>query len=82
MTLWTCVVDASGDRKAPGLNVTLCALDRIEQRSTRRRCQQRLGAVAASVVAPERRSPEYLRDFVVSENRKMGRSDQGQWRGS
>jgi tripartite-type tricarboxylate transporter receptor subunit TctC len=32
--------------------------------------QQRLGAVAASVVAPERRSPEYLRDFVVSEIEK------------
>ena len=32
--------------------------------------QQRLGAVAASVVAPERRSPEYLRDFVASEIEK------------
>lgn len=32
--------------------------------------QQRLGAVAASVVAPERRSPEYLRGFVASEIEK------------
>jgi hypothetical protein len=32
--------------------------------------QQRLGAVAASVVAPERRSPEYPRDFVASEIEK------------
>jgi tripartite-type tricarboxylate transporter receptor subunit TctC len=29
--------------------------------------QQRLGAVAATVVGPERRSPEYLRKFVDSE---------------
>ena len=29
--------------------------------------QQRLGAVAATVVASERRSPEYLRKFVDSE---------------
>jgi len=32
--------------------------------------QQRLGAVAALVVAPERRSPEYLRNFVASEIEK------------
>jgi tripartite-type tricarboxylate transporter receptor subunit TctC len=32
--------------------------------------QQRLGAVAATVVAPERRSPEYLRKFVTSEIEK------------
>jgi hypothetical protein len=32
--------------------------------------QQRFGAVAASVVAPERRSPEYLRDLVASEIEK------------
>ena len=32
--------------------------------------QQRLGAVAATVVAPERRSPEYLRKFVNSEIEK------------
>src|SRR5260370_14401429 len=31
MTLWTCVVAASGDRKTPGLNVTLRALDLIEK---------------------------------------------------
>ena len=31
MTLWTCVVAASGDRKTPGLNVTLRALDHIER---------------------------------------------------
>ena len=34
MTLWTCVVAASGDRKTPGLNVTLRALDRIEQHTS------------------------------------------------
>lgn len=32
--------------------------------------QQRLNAVAASVVAPDRRSPEYLREFVLSEINK------------
>jgi hypothetical protein len=32
--------------------------------------QQRLVAVAASVVAPDRRSPEYLQKFVVSEIEK------------
>jgi hypothetical protein len=31
MTLWTCVVAASGDRKTPGLNVTLRALNLIEK---------------------------------------------------
>ena len=31
MTLWTCVVASSGDRKTPGLNVTLRALDLIER---------------------------------------------------
>src|SRR5262245_9630934 len=31
MTLWACVVGASGDRKTPGLNVALRALDRIQQ---------------------------------------------------
>ena len=34
MTLWTCVVAASGDRKTPGLNVTLRALDRIGQHTS------------------------------------------------
>jgi hypothetical protein len=29
--------------------------------------QQRLAAVAATVIAPGRRSPEYLRQFVVDE---------------
>jgi tripartite-type tricarboxylate transporter receptor subunit TctC len=32
--------------------------------------QQRLAAIAATVVAPERRSPEYLQKFVVSEIEK------------
>jgi tripartite-type tricarboxylate transporter receptor subunit TctC len=32
--------------------------------------QERLNAVAASVVAPDRRSPEYLREFVLSEINK------------
>jgi hypothetical protein len=31
MTLWTCIVAASGDRKTPGVNVTLRALDLIER---------------------------------------------------
>jgi hypothetical protein len=31
MTLWTCVVAAPGDRKTPGLNVTVRALDLIEK---------------------------------------------------
>jgi hypothetical protein len=29
-----------------------------------------LNAIAASVVAPDRRSPEYLREFVLSEINK------------
>jgi hypothetical protein len=29
--------------------------------------QQRLATIAATVVAPERRSPEYLQNFLVSE---------------
>ena len=32
--------------------------------------QQRLGAIAATVVAPDRRSPEYLQKFVASEIEK------------
>jgi len=32
--------------------------------------QERLNAVAASVVAPDRRSPDYLREFVLSEINK------------
>ena len=31
MTLWSCVVAASGDRKTPGLNVTVRTLDLIEK---------------------------------------------------
>jgi hypothetical protein len=31
MTLWACLVAASGDRKTPGLNVTVRALDLIEK---------------------------------------------------
>lgn len=34
MTLWTCVVAASGDRKTPGLNVTKRALDLIEKENS------------------------------------------------
>ncbi len=34
MTLWACVVAASGDRKTPGLNVTVRALDLIERNSS------------------------------------------------
>jgi hypothetical protein len=34
MTLWTCVVAHSGDRKSPGLDVTVRALDRIEENTS------------------------------------------------
>jgi hypothetical protein len=34
MTLWTCIVADSGDRKTPGLNVTLRALDLIEKNNS------------------------------------------------
>jgi Protein of unknown function (DUF3987) len=34
MTLWACVVAASGDRKTPGLNVTIRALDLIEKNNS------------------------------------------------
>ena len=34
MTLWTCVVAQSGDRKTPGLRVVLRALDRIEEENS------------------------------------------------
>jgi hypothetical protein len=34
MTLWACVVAASGDRKTPGLNVTVRALDLIEKNNS------------------------------------------------
>jgi hypothetical protein len=34
MTLWTCVVAAPGDRKTPGLNVTVRALDLIEKNNS------------------------------------------------
>jgi len=34
MTLWTCVVAASGDRKTPGFQVVLRALDRIEKENS------------------------------------------------
>jgi hypothetical protein len=46
-TLWTCVVAASGDRKTPGLNVTLRALNRIER--------ERSAAVDAARLAHETR---------------------------
>jgi hypothetical protein len=42
--------------------------------------QQLLGVVAASVVAPERRSPEYLRDFVASEIERRAKSKNGPFR--
>lgn len=35
--------------------------------------QERLAAIGVDVVAPERRSPEYLQQFVVSEIEKWGR---------
>jgi Protein of unknown function (DUF3987) len=34
MTLWTCVVATSGDRKTPGLNVAIRALDFIERNNS------------------------------------------------
>jgi tripartite-type tricarboxylate transporter receptor subunit TctC len=36
--------------------------------------QERFGALAATAVAPERRSPEYLQKFLVSEIEKWGAS--------
>ena len=41
--------------------------------------QQRLGAIAASVVAPDRRSPEYLQRFCLERDREMGGADQSEW---
>jgi hypothetical protein len=42
MTLWTCVVAASGDRKTPGFQVVLRALDRIEKENTPQYLEARL----------------------------------------
>jgi hypothetical protein len=41
--------------------------------------RERLEKIGVSVVAPERRSPEYLEKFHRERDRKMGRPDQGQW---
>ena len=35
--------------------------------------RERVEEIGVSVVAPERRSPEYLEKFIVSEIEKMGR---------
>jgi len=42
--------------------------------------QERLKQVGSDLVEPGRRSPQYLAHFVASEIRKMGRTDQVQWR--
>jgi hypothetical protein len=42
MTLWSCVVAASGDRKTPGLNVTVRALDLIEKNNAAATSEKRL----------------------------------------
>ena len=42
MTLWSCVVAASGDRKTPGLNVTVRALDLIEKNNAAAASAKRL----------------------------------------
>ena len=42
MTLWACVVADSGDRKTPGLNVTLRALDLIEKNNSADTSKKRL----------------------------------------
>jgi hypothetical protein len=42
MTLWTCVVADSGDRKTPGLNVTMRALDLIEKNNSAAASAKRL----------------------------------------
>jgi hypothetical protein len=47
MTLWTCLVAASGDRKTPGLRVTLRALDLIERENS--------AAISAARLAHETR---------------------------
>jgi hypothetical protein len=42
MTLWSCIVAASGDRKTPGLNVTMRALDLIEKNNAAATSAKRL----------------------------------------
>ena len=42
MTLWACVVADSGDRKTPGLNVTVRALDLIEKNNSADTSKKRL----------------------------------------
>jgi hypothetical protein len=42
MTLWTCIVAHSGDRKTPGLNVTVRALDLIEKNNSAETSKKRL----------------------------------------
>ena len=42
MTLWACVVAASGDRKTPGLNVTIRCLDLIEKNNSAENSAKRL----------------------------------------
>ena len=42
MTLWACVVADSGDRKTPGLNVTVRALDLIEKNNSAEYSKKRL----------------------------------------
>ena len=42
ITLWACVVAASGDRKTPGLKVTIRALDHIEKNNSSDVSEKRL----------------------------------------
>ena len=55
MTLWTCVVADSGDRKTPGLNVTKRALDLIEKNNSAAIREKRLAHATQAQKAKEAR---------------------------
>jgi hypothetical protein len=53
MTLWTCVVAASGDRKTPGLAVAVRALDLIERNNSAAVCAKRVSHATRVQMAKE-----------------------------
>jgi hypothetical protein len=53
MTLWTCVVAASGDRKTPGLAVAVRALDLIERNNSAAVCAKRVSHATRAQMAKE-----------------------------
>ena len=53
MTLWTCIVADSGDRKTPGLNVTRRALDLIEKNNSAATSAKRLAHATLAQKAKE-----------------------------